>query len=90
MKNETIQIDNLKCGGCAATIKKNLLALSGVREVEVILENGAVDIAFDGASDRQDFVVKLGKLGYPEKGTGNTFQKKVKSYVSCAVGRLES
>jgi len=88
MRNETIQIDNLKCGGCAATIKKNLLALSGVHEVEVGLERALVNIAFEGESTRQDFVLTMGKLGYPEKGTGNSFQK-VKSFVSCAAGRLE-
>ncbi len=28
-----IKIENLKCGGCAATIKKGLLALHSVSEV---------------------------------------------------------
>ena len=30
-----IQIENLKCGGCAATIKKGLLAINTVSEVTV-------------------------------------------------------
>ena len=32
---------------------------------------------------------KLSKLGYPELGTSNVLQK-AKSYVSCAIGKLEN
>ena len=30
-----IYIDNLKCGGCASTIKKELSQLNGVKDVKV-------------------------------------------------------
>ena len=30
-----IQIENLKCGGCAATIKKGVLSLESIKEVSV-------------------------------------------------------
>ena len=33
-------------------------------------------------------IEKLSKWGYPEMGTSNLVQK-AKSYVSCAIGRLE-
>ena len=33
---------------------------------------------------------KLSKLGYPEAGDKNTVMHKAKSFVSCAVGRLDS
>lgn len=33
---------------------------------------------------------KLSKLGYPEVGDKNTVLHKAKSFVSCAVGRMDS
>ena len=34
----TIQIENLKCGGCANTIKKGLLKLDGITDVEINID----------------------------------------------------
>ena len=87
MNTEIIQIDNLKCGGCAATIKSGIKKLDADSEVEVNLENATVVINHGGNLDRNDVVNTLRKLGYPESGTGTAMQK-VKSYVSCAVGRI--
>lgn len=86
---EKIIVDNLKCDGCAGMIKKSLLQLGGVQSVEVDLETAEVSVNFTGALTREDFMRKLEKLGYPEAGTSSTYQK-VKSYVSCAVGRLST
>lgn len=83
-----IQIENLKCGGCAATIKKGLLALDTITEVEVDVESSIVSISSE--SDVIENVrEKLSKLGYPEVGDKNTVLHKAKSFVSCAVGRME-
>lgn len=84
---ETIVVDNLKCHGCANTIKKSLSGMEGVEDVQVDVETSEINIAFEGQVSRVDFLEKLAGLGYPEQGTGNTMQK-VKSYVSCAVGRM--
>ncbi len=35
MKTETIYIANLKCGGCATTITKELAEIAGVSNVKV-------------------------------------------------------
>ncbi len=84
----TICIENLKCHGCANTIKKSLLKMNGVQSVKVNLESSEVEIEFDETvNSRQNFVEKLSSLGYPEKGN-NTLIKNVTSYVSCAVGRM--
>ena len=40
-----IKIENLKCGGCAATIKKGLLSIENVDEVVVDVENDTVSIS---------------------------------------------
>ena len=84
-----IQIENLKCGGCAATIKKGLLALNSVSEVIVDLEKSLVSVV---SADENGMMIKekLSKLGYPETGTKNTILHKASSFVSCAVGRIDS
>ena len=42
-----IQIENLKCGGCAATIKKGLLTLENINEVTVDVEKSIVSVTSD-------------------------------------------
>lgn len=84
-----IHIENLKCGGCAATIKKGLLSLDAIEEVTVDVEKSIVSISSD--NDNLEIVKdKLSKLGYPEVGDKNTIVHKAKSFVSCAVGRIDS
>lgn len=89
MMNTDIQIENLKCGGCAATIKKGILALEGVKDVAINIEKSIVSIASEKANI-EEIKAKLSKLGYPEVGDKNTVLHKAKSFVSCAVGRLDS
>lgn len=83
-----IEVENLKCNGCAGTIKKGLNAIEGVSDLSVDIETKIV--AFNSEIETIATVKeKLSKMGYPEKGTGNSFQK-AKSYVSCAIGKLEN
>ena len=84
-----IKIENLKCGGCAATIKKGLLSIENVDEVVVDVENDTVSISSKNVLI--DLIKeKLSKLGYPEVGDKNTLVHKAKSFVSCAVGRIDA
>ena len=84
-----IKIENLKCGGCAATIKKGLLSIENVDEVIVDVENDTVSISSKNVLI--DLIKeKLSKLGYPEVGDKNTLVHKAKSFVSCAVGRIDA
>ena len=89
MMTTDIQIENLKCGGCAATIKKGLLAINTVSEVTVDVENSMVSVV-SVPENRMMIKEKLSKLGYPETGTKNTILHKASSFVSCAVGRIDS
>ena len=89
MKITDIQIENLKCGGCAATIKKGLLSLENINEVEIDIENAIVSVTSKNES-LEEIKAKLSKLGYPEVGDKNTVLHKAKSFVSCAVGKIES
>jgi copper chaperone len=86
----TVQIDNLKCGGCATTITQSLSRLPGVSNVDVDVDHSQV--SFD-ANDRAfaTACTKLDQLGYPETGSASGLHAAVanaKSYVSCAVGRF--
>jgi len=88
MKTESIKVDNLKCHGCAKTIRRELTWIGEVISVDVDVEHSVVTVDYAGKNRmRKVFVEKLRKLGYPEEGTGNINQK-VKSYVSCAIGRI--
>ncbi|HFB99821.1 MAG TPA: heavy-metal-associated domain-containing protein [Phaeodactylibacter sp.] len=88
MSKEIVIIDNLKCGGCVNTVTKKMSAVEGVLNVKVDLETSTVEIEKEDAITRAFLLEKLGKLGYPEQGT-SSFSQKAKSYVSCAVGRLD-
>jgi copper chaperone len=88
MNTTKISIENLKCHGCAATIKKGIHKFPQVKQVEVDVENSLVSIDYDGEEILVgDFKQKLAQLGYPETGH-NSGLKVAKSFVSCAVGRL--
>ena len=84
-----IQIENLKCGGCAATIKKGILSLDGIEKVNIDVEKSIVLVSSRN-ENLEEIKSKLSKLGYPEVGDKNTMIHKAKSFVSCAVGRLDS
>ena len=84
-----IYIENLKCGGCAATIKKGILSIDGVSEIAINVDESfvAVITTNDAISRVKE---KLSKMGYPEVGDANTLLHKAKSYVSCATGKMSS
>ena len=87
-----IQVENIKCGGCANTIKNRIAELDGVSAVDVDIAGGIVSV--EGSDDTRATVsAKLLKLGYPESGTAEGIKAaaaKAKSFVSCAVGRMSS
>lgn len=88
MNQINIQIENLKCHGCAATITRGLEKFDEVEKVSVDMDRSAVEVTFDGdESHVGTYKSKLARLGYPEKGNNNVISV-AKSYVSCAIGRV--
>ena len=85
-----IEILNLKCGGCANTVKKGILTIEGINEVSVDLDTSEVSIDSTDESVIQLAKEKLSSMGYPEVGDANTVLHKAKSFVSCATGRMTS
>lgn len=85
--NFQIQVENIKCGGCMNTITTALLKNQDVEQVEIDKETETISIEAKESTQRSTLVNLLSKLGYPEKGQ-NDFMHKAKSYVSCAIGRV--
>ena len=84
----SIEILNLKCGGCANSIKKGLEQIDGVGEVSVDLETSNVQVETTDETVLETVKSKLSSMGYPEVGDANTVIHKAKSFVSCATGRM--
>ncbi len=86
MKQEIV-VQNLKCGGCAVTIRKGLSEIEGVENVQVEVESSTITL--DAEVDKTTEIhEKLSKMGYPASDDPNSILKQAKSFVSCAVGRM--
>ncbi len=86
-----IFIDNLKCGGCATTIKKSLSRFAEIEKTEVKVEEEKITLFHQKEIPLNEIKEQLSALGYPEKGTTQGFKKitaNAKSYISCAIGKL--
>lgn len=82
----TIQVVNIKCGGCANTITKSL--------EWIWASNIQVDIATQTVSFDWDEVKvseKLTSLWYPQANSeaAKSILKKWLSYISCAIGKVK-
>jgi copper chaperone CopZ len=89
---QTLEVLNVKCGGCASTLIKSLKDEFG--EVSVDLEVHPRKITLDIEDEKLDALkVKLRSLGYPlttDELSG--FEKAAttaKSFVSCAIGKFD-
>lgn len=90
---QTFQVENVKCGGCASTLKSKLLEPFG--DVEVNLEKMPREVTLDIDMSQIDALrAALRKLGYPmsdEKlNLFDTTTTKAKSFVSCAIGKMDN
>jgi copper chaperone CopZ len=91
----TYEVANVRCGGCAATIKK-ALSDAGFAGVNVDLSCEPRKVTFESNDEAQtaQFRAILRSLGYPlhdEKiGFVDAAGLKAKSFVSCAVGKFST
>ena len=89
---QTFQVLNVKCGGCATTLRKTLEEKFG--EVRVELRKEPREITLDIEDDQiPELAEMLKKVGYPlaseEMGFVESGTAKAKSFVSCAVGKMD-
>ncbi|WP_178863610.1 heavy-metal-associated domain-containing protein [Thiomicrorhabdus cannonii] len=88
-----IEVDNIKCGGCANSIRQQLGAVPSIKAVDVDVAQGkvALELVEDSAAIREQILAQLLKMGYPQAGSVRGLSAagaKAKSFVSCAVGKL--
>lgn len=86
-----ITVENIKCGGCAGSITKKLSADFATDKIEVDIEQGIINIDID-ESRRDELAQALLDLGYPETDSVQGFDSakaKAKSFVSCAIGKMD-
>lgn len=90
---QTLEVLNVKCGGCASTLTKALKDEFG--DVEVNLEVMPRQITLDiNENQMESLKLKLRKLGYPLADDELSGLQKAtttaKSFVSCAIGKMNS
>ncbi len=86
----SFEIQNLKCGGCAHTIATKLSDLAFIDNIMVDNDKNIVTFSHKNESSLEKVKTLLLKLGYPVVGEKNAVSTKAKSFVSCAIGRLNS
>lgn len=88
----TLNVDNIKCGGCAHTIEGRVEKAFGAKPT-VDVEKGEVRVDLP-EDQRAPLTTLLHSLGYPVAGdvhgTLDRLTTQAKSVVSCAVGRITS
>ena len=90
---ETIEVNNVRCEGCANTIKTTLTK-EGFKKINVDLSCEPRKVTADIQDEAQaaQFRIILRKLGYPlfdeETSFSSSASLKAKSFVSCAVGKF--
>lgn len=85
--NSKIEVENLKCSGCANMIKNELQLMEGVLSVDVDNKTALVDLTYSNPAILDEVKAKLIRIGYPEVNSLHGIKKltaNAKSYVSCA------
>jgi len=90
---QTFEVINVKCGGCANTLTTKLVEEFGEVEVNLEVEPRQITLEIE-ESAVPALRTKLKKLGYPMSDEDLTtiegFSTTAKSFVSCAVGKMNT
>ena len=90
---QTYEVLNVKCGGCANTLRIKLAEEFGEIEVNLEVEPRQITLDIDD-SNMPALRKKLKSLGYPmsdeDLTTMEGFGTTAKSFVSCAVGKINT
>lgn len=89
---KSFKVLNIKCSGCANTIKESLESQFGSVDVDLSQEPRVVTLDIKDEEAELNFRKKMKSLGYPmedeELGTFTKGSLKAKSFVSCAIGKI--
>ena len=90
---QTFEVINVKCGGCAGTLTSKLAKEFGTVEVNLEVEPRQITLDVE-ESQLPALRAKLKSLGYPMSDEDLTtlegFSTTAKSFVSCAVGKMNA
>ena len=89
MRHQKIEVQNLKCGGCAEQIRSELSKIDGVSSVKIDTENSMVEFETEQLEYVDAARSRLNQMGYPAKDEHNPITKVAKSYISCMIGRTK-
>lgn len=90
MKQESIQIQNVKCSGCETRILSKLKTINGIHNVTYDEIENKFIIDYESPASLDTVNLQLKKMGYPLVKEDNTLHDKVNSYISCALGKIEN
>lgn len=83
---------NIKCEGCANSIKNALSKDFGNIEVDLTKEPRIVTVDIKNEEDEEKLKIVLKKLGYPlvvdDLTKSQEVGLKAKSFISCAIGKF--
>ncbi|SFD31194.1 heavy-metal-associated domain-containing protein [Algibacter pectinivorans] len=85
----SLEVQNLKCGGCANTIIKKISSIDDVVNAQVNTSSNTVSFNYNQENTIEIVKNTLNEIGYPVVGDKNDFTTKAKSLVSCAIGRIQ-
>jgi copper chaperone CopZ len=89
---QTFEVLNVKCGGCANTLIKSLAEDFGEVNVDLECEPRKITLNIEDNQIEKLKLILRG-LGYPlttdELSTLQTFTTSAKSFVSCAIGKMD-
>lgn len=90
MIKHSVEVENIRCGGCANTITRELSKHFSNVDVDIVSKTVTVEGKDEEAKNL--LIEALNKLGYPLKGQDRGMAKdavlKAKSFVSCAIGKI--
>jgi copper chaperone CopZ len=61
----TLQLSNVKCGGCVNAVKEALQNIQGLSNISVTLPDAVLEFNLEDASKLQEIKDKLKAAGYP-------------------------
>lgn len=70
MKRLTLEVDGMKCDGCANAVRSALESADGVRRVDVSLDDGRADVVGEETLAPDDLVAAVEAAGYDASAGG--------------------
>ena len=68
LKKVIVNVDGMSCNNCAKHVNKALSEISGVKEVDVNLEDKQAEVSYEGNIEEEIFKSAIDEAGYEYKG----------------------